>query len=241
VKVRAWNGRYLSSMFDIPVRASSLPYSLVLATEGLSSEAIDTMCHSTQVLVTNQIMAKLTEDAVPLAGPADNASEAAAPSLQALAILPAVEGGAPQPTATVRTQTGGLGTAALGNTWSHSVNSRLLLEYAPVPPYRCLHIAKSPLVSGGSLAFAICAEGPVAVPFAVATAGTSTAAPSVPLRVSDPYEDDVAVGLYSDGGGGGGSAGGGLPASYGVLDAADEHAVQWSDSFLAAAVEMDAL
>jgi len=234
-------------MFDIPVRASLLPYSLARATVGLPSEAIDTMCHSTQVLVTNQIMAKLMEDAVPLASPADNASEAAAPSLPAPANLPAVEGGAPQPTATVRTQTGGLGTAALGNTWSHSVNSRLLLEYAPVPPYRCLHIAKSPLVSGGSLAFAIHVEGPVAVPFAMATAGASTAAPSVPLRVSDPYEDDVAVGLYSDGSGGGGGGGGsgsavgGLPASYGVLDAADEHAVNWSDSFLAAAVEMDAL
>ena len=186
-------------------------------------------------------MAKLTGDAAPSAGPADDASEPAPPPLPAPAPVPAGEGGVvPRPTATVRTQTGGLGTAALGNTWSHSVNSRLLLEYAAVPPYRCLHIAKSPLVSGGSLAFAIRAEGPVAVPLAVATAGASAAAPSTPLRVSDPYEDDVAVGLYSDGGGGGGG-GRGQPASDGALDAADEDAAQWTDSFLAAAVEMDTL
>lgn len=40
--------------------------------------------------------------------------------------------------------------AALGNTWAHSVNIRLILEYTAVTSMRLLHIVKSPLSAPAS-------------------------------------------------------------------------------------------
>lgn len=119
-----------------------------------------------QVLVTNQIAVKFDD------GAAEPVPAAAA---------------AVQPTTSIRTSTGSSAVAALGNTWSHSVNSRLLLEYVAGSTVRRLRIAKSPLVGSASLFYEIRDEGPVA---------TTAAAASVTAGL-DPYEDDVAVGLYT--------------------------------------------
>ena len=121
----------------------------------------------TQVLVTNQIAVKFDDGAAPP--------------------LAAAAAEAVQPTTSIRTGTGGAAVAALGNTWSHSVNSRLLLEYVAGSTVRRLRIAKSPLVGSASLYYEIRDEGPVA---------TTAAAASVTAGL-DPYEDDVAVGLYT--------------------------------------------
>jgi hypothetical protein len=134
------------------------------------------------VLVTNQISTQFQSDAaaVPVVAPPDGQSV--------------------QPTTVLRTQTGGAAVAALGNTWSHSVNSRLLLEYVPDTAARRVRIAKSPLVGAASLYYEIGVEGPVAVPRPGAPAALAAVADDDDdvsrAGMPDPYDDDVAVGLY---------------------------------------------
>lgn len=48
---------------------------------------------------------------------------------------------------------------ALGNTWAHSVNTRLLLHMAPDGSTRCLTIAKSPCAPCATVSFAISTGG----------------------------------------------------------------------------------
>lgn len=54
-------------------------------------------------------------------------------------------------------------TAALGNTWAHSVNTRLVIEYSAVASQRVITIRKSPLAVGGGCSYVIRPEGLVAV------------------------------------------------------------------------------
>ncbi|ELT95834.1 hypothetical protein CAPTEDRAFT_205857 [Capitella teleta] len=49
-------------------------------------------------------------------------------------------------------------TAALGNSWSHNVNTRFILQYS-TPPLRQIRIAKSPVAPFVSLTYTIEAEG----------------------------------------------------------------------------------
>ncbi|EGD80766.1 hypothetical protein PTSG_01354 [Salpingoeca rosetta] len=70
-------------------------------------------------------------------------------------------------------------TAALGNTWAHSVNTRLTVNFAPSDALRFLSVIKSPLVASSSIAYRITDQGLVEddapVPAELTRAQTATA------------------------------------------------------------------
>ena len=132
--------------------------------------------------MTNQIAVKFTSDTGAAHGAdPDHTTPTPSPILQ--------------PTSDIRTQVGSVAVAALGNTWSHSVNSRLLLEFVAGVTYRRLRIAKSPLVGGAVVHYAIGDAGPIPVDAAAPPGVRADLAPADAHDLA-VYDDDVAVGLY---------------------------------------------
>lgn len=85
-------------------------------------------------------------------------------------------------------------TAALGNTWSHSVNTRLLLEYLPASQERMVTIMKSPLSAKSQSPFAITEHGLVSTGAAEIPGSMVTINPRITVKSSANVGDIEAYG-----------------------------------------------
>lgn len=80
----------------------------------------------------------------------------------------------------------GFVTAALGNTWGHSVNTRLVLQYRDGDTDRELIISKSPVSPAAQFVYSIKSEG-------IVLKGTEDGSKLLDLREGDPCQQKICV------------------------------------------------